>query len=154
MINISKKSTLGKILAKNKRLKNAMTLRPRVQQRKLSVYVNRVNKVATGGPRAIKDMVNDVEKKHLPNVAKAHKELQLLNNAFSHYNAVSRINHNYVSNRIQNLGAKTGELRRLQSNARKRRVRITKNVTTGKRVYKTKDELRRNLSVIIRRQRR
>ena len=153
MINVSKKSTLGKILAKNKRLKNAMTLRPRVQQRKLSVYVSRVNKVATGGPRAIKDMVNDVEKKHLPNVAKAHKELQLLNNAFSHYNAVSRINHNYVSNRIQNLGAKTGELPRLQSNARKRRVRLTKNIT-GKRVYKTKDELRRNLTVIIRRQRR
>jgi hypothetical protein len=144
---------LRNILAKNKRLKNAMALRPRAYQQKLRAYVTRVNKIASGGPGAVRGLVNNVEKKHLPNVTKAHKELQLLDNAFSHYNTVTRVNHNYISGRIQNLGGKVGELRRLQDTARRKRIRITKDVK-GRRVYKSKDDLNRNLRVILRTRRR
>jgi len=87
--------------------------------------------------------------RHMPHVKKARKELDLLQKAYFSYGRVTNAqvnldNNTHIFYQVRDLTIRLQKLRKLHDAAKKRRIRITKNVN-GKRVYKTEKELKQEL---------
>jgi hypothetical protein len=90
-----------------------------------------------------------VEDRYMPDVKKARKEISFLWRVYSSYDTVtnrglSLNNNTRIFYQVRDLTFRIRKLRKLHSDAKKRGIRITKNVR-GKRVYKTEKELKREL---------
>ena len=86
--------------------------------------------------------------RHMPDVKKARKEINLLQRVYSNYERVTNTqnlnNITHIFYQVRDLTLLTRKLRKLHADAKKRGIRITKNVG-GKRVYKTEKELKQEL---------
>jgi len=98
---------------------------------------------------ALNKYSNAIRDRHMPDVKKAREEVLLLRDAYYTYGRVADTNINFNNDtrifyQVRNLTAQLQRVKELRDRAKKRGVRVTKNVN-GKRVYKTEKELEQNL---------
>jgi len=125
------------------------------ERRKFLKYLKNIDAIISKNPnyKVYGSLLNKYSKaiidRHMPHVKKARKELDLLQKAYFSYGRVTNAqvnldNNTHIFYQVRDLTIRLQKLRKLHDAAKKRRIRITKNVN-GKRVYKTEKELKREL---------
>jgi hypothetical protein len=125
------------------------------ERRKFLKYLKNIDAIIKNNPnnKVYGSLLNKYSKaiidRHMPNVKKARKELHLLQQAYFSYGRVTNPRVNLDNNthmfyQVRDLTLRLRKLRKLHDAAKKRGIRITKNVN-GKRVHKTEKELKKEL---------
>lgn len=123
-----------------------------VERRKFLRYIRNIDglvRKSENHARALNRYSQAVTDRHMPDVKKARKELSILQNAYGIYNRVTDLkislnNNTHMFYQYRKLTLLLKKMRKLHEKAKKRGVRITKNLN-GKRIYKTEKELKRDL---------
>ena len=125
------------------------------ERRKLLKYLKNIDAIIRKNPnsKVYGSLLNKYSKavidRHMPDVKKARKELDLLQEAYFSYGRVTNAqvnldNNTHIFYQVRDLTTRLRKLRKLHAAAKTRGIRITKNVN-GKRVYKTEKELKQEL---------
>jgi hypothetical protein len=124
------------------------------ERRKFLKYLKNVDAIIRKNPNhtvygpLLNKYAKAVIDRHMPDVKKARKEINLLQRVYSNYERVTNTqnlnNITHIFYQVRDLTLLTRKLRKLHADAKKRGIRITKNVG-GKRVYKTEKELKQEL---------